>query len=240
LIFSDYGRNPLRLAAIMEIPVVYIFTHDSIAVGEDGPTHQPIEHLASLRAIPGLITLRPCDANEVVEAWKVIMQRRHEPVCLILTRQAVPTLDRTKYAPAEGLRRGAYVLADAPGGKPDVLLLATGSEVALCLQAYEQLRAEGVKARVVSMPSWEMFEHYCSKNPDYRESVLPSAVTARVSVELASTFGWAQYVGMNGQTLGMRTFGASAPLKELQKKFGFTAEHVVVAARQQLGQGKSP
>ena len=234
LIFSDYGRNPLRLAAIMEIPVIYVFTHDSIAVGEDGPTHQPIEHLASLRAIPGLITLRPADANEVVEAWKVIMQRRHEPVCLILTRQAVPTLDRTKYASAEGLRRGAYVLADAPDGKPDVLLLATGSEVALCVEAYEQLKAEGIKARVVSMPSWEMFEHHCSKNPEYRESVLPAAVTARVSVEQASTFGWERYVGTTGQALGMKTFGASAPLKELQKKFGFTVERVVAAAREQL------
>jgi transketolase len=234
LIFSDYGRNPLRLAAIMEIPVIYIFTHDSIAVGEDGPTHQPIEHLASLRAIPGLITLRPCDANELLEAWKVIMERRHEPVCLILTRQAVPTLDRAKFAPAEGLRKGAYVLADAVGGKPDVLLLATGSEVSLCLQAYEQLKAEGIKARVVSMPSWELFEHHCRENPSYRESVLPAAVTARVSVELASTFGWAQYVGPGGAALGMKTFGASAPLKELQKKFGFTTEHVVAAAREQL------
>jgi transketolase len=238
LIFSDYGRNPLRLAAIMEIPVIYIFTHDSIAVGEDGPTHQPIEHLASLRAIPGLITLRPCDANEVVEAWKVIMERRHEPACLILTRQAVPTLDRTRYASAEGLVKGAYVLADAPRGQPDVLLLATGSEVALCIQAYEQLVAEGIKARVVSMPSWEIFEHYCRDNPDYRESVLPSAVTARVSVELASTFGWERYVGISGQTLGMRTFGASAPLKELQKKFGFLSDHVVAAAREQLQQAR--
>jgi transketolase len=238
LIFSDYGRNPLRLAAIMELPVIYIFTHDSIAVGEDGPTHQPIEHLASLRAIPGLITLRPGDANEVLEAWKVIMERRHEPVCLILTRQAVPTLDRTKYGSAEGLRKGAYVLADASGGKPDVLLLATGSEVALCIQAYEQLKAEGVKARVVSMPSWEMFEHYCRENPAYRESVLPSAVTARVSVELASTFGWERYVGQAGEALGMKTFGASAPLKELQKKFGFTPSHVVAAARDQLARAR--
>src|SRR5262249_35110785 len=161
----------------IEIPVIYVFTHDSIGVGEDGPTHQPIEHLASLRAIPGLIVLRPCDANEVLEAWKVIMERHHEPVCLILTRQGVPTLDRTKYAPAEGLRKGAYVVADAPGGKPDVLLLATGSEVALCVQAYEQLTAQGVKARVVSMPSWEIFEHYCRDHPDYHESVLPSKVT---------------------------------------------------------------
>ncbi|MCI0457679.1 MAG: transketolase, partial [Gemmataceae bacterium] len=218
LIFSDYGKAPIRLAAIMEIPVIYIFTHDSIGVGEDGPTHQPIEQLASLRAVPGLITLRPADANEVVEAWKVIMQMRHEPVALILTRQALPTLDRSKYASAEGVQRGAYVLADAPGGKPDVLLLATGSEVSLCIEAYEKLKAEGVKARVVSMPSWEIFEYYCGKHPEYREQVLPSKVTARVSVEQASTFGWAQYVGSTGTTLGMKTFGASAPLKELQKK----------------------
>jgi transketolase len=236
LIFSDYGRNPLRLAALMEIPVVYIFTHDSIAVGEDGPTHQPIEHLASLRAIPGLITLRPCDANEVVEAWKLIAELRHEPVCLILTRQAVPTLDRTKYASAAGLRKGAYVLADAPGGKPDVLLLATGSEVSLCVQAFEQLMAQGIKARVVSMPSWEMFESACSADASYRECVLPSSVTARVSVEASSTFGWDRYVGTTGEAMGMKTFGASAPLKELQKKFGFTVENVVAAARQQLAQ----
>ncbi len=234
LIFSDYGRNPIRLGAIMEIPVIYIYTHDSIAVGEDGPTHQPIEHLASLRAIPGLITLRPSDAGEVVEAWKVIMELRHEPVALILTRQAVATLDRKKYASAEGLRRGAYVLADAPDGKPNVLLLATGSEVGLCVEAYERLKAEGIKARVVSMPSWEMFEYYCRKHPEYRESVLPAAVTARVSVEQASTFGWERYIGMSGQALGMTTFGASAPLKELQKKFGFTVQRVMEAAREQL------
>ena len=240
LIFSDYGRNPLRLAAIMEIPVIYIFTHDSIAVGEDGPTHQPVEHLASLRAIPGLITLRPADATEVVEAWKVIMQLKHEPVVLLLTRQALPTLDRTKYASAEGLKRGAYILADAPNGKPDVLLLGTGSEVSLCIEAYEKLAAEGIKARVVSMPSWEMFEYYCSKHPDYRETVLPAAVTARVSVEQASTFGWERYIGTSGQALGMKTFGASAPLKELQKKFGFTVERVVEAARQQFQRGAGP
>jgi transketolase len=234
LIFSDYGRNPIRLGAIMEIPVIYIYTHDSIAVGEDGPTHQPIEHLASLRAIPGLITLRPSDAGEVVEAWKVIMELRHEPVAFILTRQAVATLDRKKYAPAEGLRRGAYILADALDGKPNVLFLATGSEVGLCVEAYERLKAEGIKARVVSMPSWEMFEYYCRKHPEYRETVLPAAVTARVSVEQASTFGWERYIGMSGQALGMTTFGASAPLKELQKKFGFTVERVMEAAREQL------
>jgi transketolase len=232
LIFSDYGRNPLRLAAIMEIPVIYVFTHDSIAVGEDGPTHQPVEHLASLRAIPGLITLRPADAAEVVEAWKFIMPRRHDPVALILTRQALPTIDRKKYAGAEGLHCGAYVLADAPGGKPEVLLLATGSEVALCLDAYEKLKAEGIAARVVSMPSWEIFEYYCRKNPGYREKVLPAAVRARVSVEQASTFGWERYVGSDGHKIGMHTFGASAPLKELQRKFGFSSDAVVSAAKE--------
>jgi transketolase len=234
LIFSDYGRNPIRLAAIMEIPVIYVFTHDSIGVGEDGPTHQPVEQLASLRAIPGLITLRPADANEVVEAWKFIIQRQHEPVALILCRQAVPTLDRTKYAAADGLHRGAYVLADAPNGRPEVLLLGTGSEVALCVTAYEALTAEGIAARVVSMPSWEVFERYCRQHPGYRESVLPPAVTARVSVEQASTFGWERYVGLTGRMIGMHTFGASAPLKELQKKFGFTPDAVVAAAKEQL------
>jgi transketolase len=238
LIFSDYGRAPIRLAAIMEIPVIYIFTHDSIGVGEDGPTHQPIEQLASLRAIPGLITLRPADANEVVEAWKAIMQMAHEPVALILTRQALPTLDRTKYASAEGLHKGAYVLADAPGGKPEVLLLATGSEVSLCVAAYEQLKKEGINARVVSMPSWEMFEYHCTKHPEYRESVLPSSVTARVAVEQASTFGWGQYLGLTGRAIGMKTFGASAPLKELQKKFGFTPEEVVRGAKEQVAQAR--
>jgi transketolase len=218
----------------MEIPVIYIFTHDSIGVGEDGPTHQPIEQIASLRVIPGLITLRPADANEVVEAWKFIAQSRHEPVALVLTRQALPTLDRTKYAPAEGVKRGAYILADADDGKPQVLLLATGSEVSFCVDAYEKLKAEGIKARVVSMPSWEMFEYYCSKHPEYRESVLPAAVTARVSVEQASTLGWERYVGPHGHMIGMHTFGASAPLKALQKKFGFTPENIVVAAKEQL------
>ncbi len=231
LIFSDYTRATLRLGAIMEIPVIYIYTHDSIGVGEDGPTHQPIEHLASMRAIPGLIVLRPGDANEVVEAWRLIMQLRHEPVALILSRQALPTVDRTKYAPASGLAKGAYVLADAKDGKPDVLLLGTGSEVSLCVAAYEKLSADGVKARVVSMPSWELFEH---QSQEYRDSVLPPQVTARVSVEQASTFAWARYVGTQGQSVGMRTFGASAPLKELQKKFGFTTENVVAAAKEQL------
>jgi transketolase len=236
LIFSDYGRAAIRLSSLMEIPVIHIFTHDSIGVGEDGPTHQPVEHLASLRAIPGLITLRPADANEVVEAWRVIMQLRHQPVALVLTRQAVPTFDRTKYASATGVQRGAYVLADADNGQPDVLLLASGSEVALCLQAFDELTRDGIKARVVSMPSWELFEQYCRAFPDYRDRVLPTSVTARVSVEKASTLGWARYVGNRGRSIGMETFGASAPLQELQKKFGFTLDNVVAAAMQQIAQ----
>ena len=231
LIFSDYARPAIRLSALMEIPVLHVFTHDSIGVGEDGPTHQPIEQVPSLRAIPGLIVLRPGDANEIVEAWKVIMQLRHEPVVLILTRQAIPTLDRAKYASASGVAKGAYVLADAPDGCPDVLLLATGSEVALCVQAHEQLAAEGIKSRVVSMPSWEIFDR---QSEDYKQSVIPDEVTARVSVELASTFGWGRYVGIQGQTIGMQSFGASAPLKELAKKFGFTVDHVVAAAKSQI------
>jgi transketolase len=238
LIFSDYGRAPIRLAAIMEIPVLYVFTHDSIGVGEDGPTHQPIEQVASLRAIPGVITLRPGDANEVLEAWKVIAKSPHEPICLILSRQDLPTLDRTKYAAASGLAKGAYVLADAPNGKPDVLLLATGSEVSLAVDAYEKLKKDGINARVVSMPSWEMFEYNCGKDPSLRDSVLPSSVTARVAVEQASTFGWERYVGMTGAIIGMKTFGASAPLKMLQQRFGFTVEHVVNAAKEQLKKTK--
>jgi len=234
LIFSDYTRATLRLSALMEIPVINIYTHDSIGVGEDGPTHQPIEHLASMRAIPGFIVLRPADANEVVEAWKVIMKLHHEPAALILTRQAVPTFDRSKYAPASGVAKGAYVLADATDGQPEVILIATGSEVVLCVQAYEQLKTEGIKARVVSMPSWEIFDDYCQKDPAYRESILPSSVTARVSVELASTFGWERYVGTSGAIIGMKTFGASAPLKELTKKFGFTLDNVVDTAKEQI------
>jgi transketolase len=226
--FSDYMKPPIRLAAIMEIPDIFIYTHDSIGLGEDGPTHQPIEQLATLRAVPGLTVLRPADANEVVEAWKVIMQKKHEPVALVLTRQAVPTFDRTKYASAAGVAKGAYVLADAPDGKPDVILMATGSEVQLCADAFEKLKAEGIKARVVSMPSWDIFEH---QDESYREQVLPRGVKARVAVEQASTFGWSQYVGMQGIVLGMHTFGASAPLKELQKKFGFSPDKVVEAAR---------
>ena len=231
MIFSDYMRTPMRLAAIMEIPSIFIFTHDSIGVGEDGPTHQPIEHLASLRAIPGVITLRPGDPNEVVEAWKVIMQIKHEPVVLVLSRQAMATIDRSKYASAAGVAKGAYVVADAPGGKPDVIIMATGSEVQFAMGAYEQLTKENVKARVVSMPSWELFEH---QDQAYKDSVLPPSVTARVSIEQASTFGWARYVGTTGEAIGMTTFGASAPLKELQKKFGFSSEAVVAAAKRQL------
>jgi transketolase len=231
LIFSDYARAGIRLSALMELPVIYVFTHDSIGVGEDGPTHQPIEQVASLRAIPGLIVLRPADANEVTEAWRVIMKLHHEPAVLVLTRQPVPTFDRKKYGAASGLARGAYVLADSADGKPDVLLLATGSEVALCLEAYEQLKAEGIRARVVSMPSWELFD---DQPQEYRDRLLPPDVTARISVEQSSTFGWAKYVGVSGQTIGMRSFGASAPLKDLVKKFGFTSEHVVAAARAQL------
>jgi transketolase len=215
----------------MELPVVYVFTHDSIGVGEDGPTHQPVEQVAALRGIPGLIVLRPADAAETVEAWRVVMKLHHRPAALILTRQAVPTIDRTKHAPASGVSRGAYVLADAADGKPDVLLLGTGSEVALCVEAHEKLRAEGIKARVVSMPSWEFFD---DQPQEYRESVLPPAVRARVSIEQASTFGWAKYVGDTGHSIGMRSFGASAPLKQLQQKFGFTVESVVDAAREQI------
>ena len=230
-IFSDYARGGIRLSALMELPIIHIFTHDSIGVGEDGPTHQPIEQLANLRSIPGLLAIRPCDANEAVEAWKVIMNQRHTPVALILTRQALPTLDRAKYADASGLARGAYILADAPNGNPDVLLLASGSEVALCVQAYEQLAREGIRARVVSMPCWRLFE---AEDQAYRDSILPPTVKARVSVEEGSTFGWERYVGENGESLGMHFFGASAPLKALLKKFGFTAEHVVDAAKTQL------
>lgn len=231
LIFSEYSRGAIRLSALMEIPVIHIFTHDSIGVGEDGPTHQPIEQLASWRAIPNLIVLRPADANEVTETWRVIMQLKHEPVALILTRQALPTIDRSICAAASGLAKGAYVLADAPGGKPDVLLLASGSDVSLCLEAAEQLQAGGIKARAASMPSWELFEH---QPQAYRDSVIPPNVTARVCVEQASTFGWARYAGLTGEIIGMTSFGASAPLKELQKKFGFTVANVVAAAKGQI------
>ena len=235
LIFSDYMKPPIRLAALMEIPVIYVFTHDSIGLGEDGPTHQPIEQLASLRAVPGLMTMRPADANEVVEAWKVIMQLHHEPAALVLTRQAVPTLDRSKYAAASGVAKGAYILADAPDAKPQVILIGTGSEVSLCVDAYEKLKGEGIKARVVSMPSWDLFEH---QDQSYRDKVLPPEITARIAVEQASTFGWSPYVGSKGRVIGMRTFGASAPLKELQKKFGFTPDAVLAAARELVAKSR--
>jgi len=231
LIFSDYARPAIRLSAIMEIPTIHVFTHDSIGVGEDGPTHQPIEQLASLRAIPGLITIRPADANEVVEAWRVIMRLQHQPVALVLSRQAIPIFDRSRYASANGVAKGAYVLADADGGQPDVILLSSGSEVSLCVEAFERLKTEGIRARVVSMPSWELFEQ---QSGSYRDGVLPPEVTARVSVEQAGTFGWERYVCPTGARIGMETFGASAPLKELQKKFGFTVEHVVETARAQV------
>jgi len=231
LIFSDYARPALRLAALMEIPQLHVFTHDSIGVGEDGPTHQPVEQLASLRAMPGMLVIRPADANEVAEAWRVIMEIKHEPVALALTRQALPTLDRTKYGPATGLAKGAYILADAEGGKPEVILLGTGSEVALCIDAFEQLKKDGIRARVVSMPSWELFER---QSQEYREQVLPAAVTARVAVEQGVTFGWSQYAGATGAVVGMKRFGASAPFQQLQKKFGFTVENVVAAAKAQL------
>ena len=230
-IFTDYMRGSMRLSALMEVPVIYIFTHDSIGVGEDGPTHQPVEHLANMRSIPGLVVIRPADANEVTEAWKVILQLHHAPAVLILTRQAVPTIDRKKYAAASGLARGGYVLAGPPQSSPEVILIGTGSEVALCLEAYERLTAEGVRIRVVSMPCWELFD---DQDPGYRESVLPSNVKARVSVEAASDFGWCKYTGSQGQNIGIETFGASAPLKQLIKKFGFTADHVVAAAKNQI------
>jgi transketolase len=231
LIFSDYLKPALRLSAMMQTPAIYIFTHDSIGVGEDGPTHQPVEQLISLRAVPGLITLRPADANEVVEAWRVVIALKDGPACLILSRQPVPTLDRARYAPAAGVARGAYVLADAKDAIPLVLLIGTGSEVALCVAAYERLTGAGVAARVISMPSWELFEQ---QDLAYRDAVLPPAVRARVSVEAASVLGWDHYVGMNGAKIGMRTFGASAPMDDLMAKFGFSVDAVVTAARQQI------
>jgi transketolase len=219
----------------MEIPTIFIYTHDSIGLGEDGPTHQPIEQLPSLRAVPGLVLLRPADANEVVEAWKVIMQLKHEPAALVLTRQAVPTFDRTKYASAAGVSKGAYILADAPDGKPQLILMSSGSEVQLCIAAYEQLKSEGVKARVVSMPSWAIFEQ---QSEEYKQQVFPREVKARVAVEQASTFGWSQYVGRQGKVIGMHTFGSSAPLKDVLKKFGFSPDKVVEAARATIAETK--
>jgi transketolase len=231
LIFTDYARGALRLSAMMGLPVIYIWTHDSISMGEDGPTHQPIEQLASFRAMPGMMVLRPADANEVAEAWRVIMGITDRPVCLVLTRQAVPTLDRSRYASAGGTAYGAYILADAQDGKPDVLLLATGSEVSICVTAYERLTAEGIKARVVSMPSWELFE---SQPQDYRDTILPPTITARVAVEEASSFGWERYTGFHGAILGLHTFGLSAPMKVVAQYFGFEPGQVVAAAREQL------
>jgi len=217
----------------MELPVIFTFTHDAMGDGEDGPTHQPVEHLASLRAMPGLVTLRPGDANEVVEAYRFIMQLRHQPAVLALSRQPLPTIDRTMYAPAAGLAHGAYVLADPHGGNPEVIIIASGSELSLAVDAHETLIAEGIRSRVVSMPSWEIFDH---QSKEYRDSVLPPAVTARVAVEQASTLGWERYVGTSGRVIGMHTFGASAPLKELQRKFGFEPGQVAAAAREQLRQ----
>jgi transketolase len=231
-IFSDFLRPAIRLASLMELPSIFIFSHDAMGDGEDGPTHQPIEHLASLRAIPGLITLRPGDANEVVEAYRYVMQLRHQPAVLAFSRQPLPTLDRAKYAPASGLAKGAYVLADDPHGDPELILIASGSELSLAVEAHEKLVAEGIRSRVVSMPSWEIFEH---QSQEYRDSVLPPKMTARLAIEQASTFGWERYVGSHGRVIGMRTFGASAPLKELQRKFGFEPGQVIATVKQLLG-----
>ena len=230
--FTDYMKPSMRLAALMEIPVLFVMTHDSIGLGEDGPTHQPIEQLAALRAVPNMLVMRPGDANEVTEAWKIAMQQTHRPTTMVLTRQVIPTFDRTKYAPASGVAKGGYVLADAPGGKPQVILLGTGSEVSLCVDAYEKLKAEGIQARVVSMPCWEIFDE---QDAAYKESVLPADVTARVSVEMAATTGWERYTGSKGRNIGMHTFGASAPLKDLLKHFGFTVDKVVAEAHAALG-----
>jgi transketolase len=233
-IFSDYERPAIRLAALMELPAIFVFTHDAMGDGEDGPTHQPVEHLASLRAIPGLVTLRPGDANEVVEAYRYIMQLRHQPAVLVLSRQPLPTLDRARYAPATGVSRGAYVLADTRGGDPELILIASGSEVSVAVDAHEKLIAEDIRSRVVSMPSWDIFEH---QTQQYRDSVLPPNVSARIAIEQASTFGWERYVGANGRVIGMTTFGASAPLKELQRKFGFEPACVIEIAKELLGRG---
>jgi transketolase len=234
-IFSDYARPAIRLSAIMELPTIFVFTHDAMGDGEDGPTHQPVEQLASFRAEPGLVVLRPADANEVVEAYRYIMQLRHKPAMLALSRQPLPTLDRSKYASAAGVARGAYVLADPPGGKPELILIASGSEVSLCVDAHEELLAEDIRSRVVSMPSWDIFE---DQTQAYRDSVLPPDVTARLAVEQASTFGWERYVGWSGRVIGMKTFGASAPLKELQRKYGFEPERVTEVAKELLRKGK--
>ena len=231
LTFSDYMKPPIRLSALMEVPVIYVFTHDSIGLGQDGPTHQPVEQLIALRSIPGLITIRPADANEVLEAWRTIVALKHQPACLVLSRQPLPTFDRSRYAAAAGVARGAYVLADPDDAKPDVILIGTGSEVAPCLKAREALKQEGIAARVVSMPSWELFEQ---QDAGYREQVLPPANSARVSVEMGSVIGWDRYVGTHGAKIGMHTFGSSAPLKDLLKMFGFTPDAIVAAAKEQV------
>jgi transketolase len=236
LIFSDYQRPAIRLSALMELPALHIFTHDSIGLGEDGPTHQPVEQLASLRAIPGIIVMRPGDANEVVEAWRVIGEQRKHPVVLVLTRQPVPTFDRSKFGAASGVKRGGYVLVDAEGGKPEVILIGTGSEVSLCVDAYEKLKAEGIKARVVSLPSWELFEQ---QPQEYQDSVLPPSVKARVAVEKAAAFGWERWVGHSGNVIAMRSFGASAPIKALQQKFGFTVDNVVQVSKDTIAKAKA-
>lgn len=233
-IFSDYARPAIRLSALMELPTFMVFTHDAMGDGEDGPTHQPVEQLVSLRAIPGLVVLRPADANEVVEAYRVIMQLRHQPAAIVLSRQPLPTFDRTKYAAAAGVACGAYIMADAPDGMPEIILIASGSEVALVVEAHETLLTQGILSRVVSMPSWDIFEH---QPQSYRENVLPPAVTARIAVEQGSVLGWERYVGAGGQVIGMETFGASAPLKELQQHFGFNPERIVAAARALLRRG---
>ena len=236
LIFTDYMRPPIRLAALMDIPVIFIYTHDSIGLGEDGPTHQPIEQVMSLRAIPRLLVFRPADANEVAETWRVIMPIQHQPVLMAFTRQAVPTFDRTKYASAAGVAKGAYVMADAEGGKPEIILMGTGSEVQLCVGAYEKLTAEGVKARVVSMPCWELFD---KQPPEYKTQVLPPDVRARVAVEAGTSLGWATYVGMAGMVVSHDDFGASAPIKDLMREFGFTVDNVVAKAHEVLKKTKA-
>ena len=232
LIFSDYARPAIRLSALMELPTIFVFTHDAMGDGEDGPSHQPVEQLVSLRAVPGLVVFRPADANEVVEAYRYIMQLRHQPAAIALSRQPLPTFDRRKYASAAGAARGAYVMADAPGGPPEIILIASGSEVSLVVAAHETLTAQGIRSRVVSMPSWDVFEH---QPPSYRDDVLPPTVKARIAVEQGSVLGWDRYVGAAGRIIGMKTFGASAPLKELQHKFGFEPERVVTTALEMLG-----
>ncbi len=231
-IFSDYARPAIRLSALMELPTLFVFTHDAMGDGEDGPTHQPVEHLASLRAMPGLVTMRPGDANEVVEAYRCVMRLQHRPAVFAFSRQPLPTLDRGKYAAAAGVARGAYVLADPPDGMPEVILIASGSEVSLAVEAHVKLLAEGIRSRVVSMPSWEIFD---DQPQDYRDAVLPPSVPARIAIEQASTFGWERYVGGTGRIIGMKTFGASAPLKALQEKFGFEPERIVATARELVG-----